>query len=437
MSPEQITGKATAQSDIYAIGCILYEMLSGDALFQADSATGLIYKQINEDPTQQLKSLKSAPQSLRLLLEKMLKKKPEDRFQTCADVITALEAVMSNPDKQTRESSRSPKLVASVIALVTIASVGIFSLMKSANNVKSNNADKLHTPRVQRHLLTRTQLSTEEIVQQSQRLRTSFRARDAAAILKNTLLKRPDIAGDVARKSTILRELAYCYLANGQKDLALETMQTAIDTVPEKGSPVRLSAASELAKLWQQLGKIDKAKQVYRQYTKELEGIPYAQASNLYIYTDYSRLLFDDHKLDEAYFWAKKADHLAAHSVHGWTPTVSDRATINAVDSAWNYYDICKVLGKTAEGQKQLDATLHDLKTTAARDTYTALAIAEYGAAAAQRGFFEQAKAMNDLALKESARLSPPEASMIQSRCQLDLATMKKLMLEGKSRQTK
>jgi len=436
MSPEQITGKATAQSDIYAIGCILYEMLSGDALFQADSATGLIYKQINEDPTQQLKSLKAVPGSLRQLLDKMLRKKPEDRFQSCAEVIAALEAVLSNPNSQTRETSISPKLLGGVAALIIIAGGCIFNLFNNRSAVKpSSGLNGQNTGKAQRHLLIRSQMSLMEGVRQAQILRQGFRGRDAAAILKKAL-QRSDVVEDVPAKNAVLKELAYCYSTNGQNDLAIETMQSAIDALPERGAPLRIGSASELAMLWQKMGKIDKAKQVYKQYIKELDAVPNAQASNLFIYTDYSRLLFEDHKPNEAYVWAKKAVLLAAHCVHGWSPTVSDRATNNGVAAAWNYYDICKAIGKTVEGQKQLDATAHDLKSTAARDAYTAVAITAFGDAAAQHGFYDQAKSMYELALNDSAKLSALEAAPIRSRCNSDLSRMQTLRQNAKTDQT-
>jgi len=240
-------------------------------------------------------------------------------------------------------------------------------------------------------------MSLMEGVRQAQILRQGFRGRDAAAILKKAL-QRSDVVEDVPAKNAVLKELAYCYSTNGQNDLAIETMQSAIDALPERGAPLRIGSASELAMLWQKMGKIDKAKQVYKQYIKELDAVPNAQASNLFIYTDYSRLLFEDHKPNEAYVWAKKAVLLA--------------------------------------GQKQLDATAHDLKSTAARDAYTAVAITAFGDAAAQHGFYDQAKSMYELALNDSAKLSALEAAPIRSRCNSDLSRMQTLRQNAKTDQT-
>ena len=50
LSPEQASGPAGPQSDLYSLGCVLFEMLSGRPPFTADSAVGLAYRQVHDDP---------------------------------------------------------------------------------------------------------------------------------------------------------------------------------------------------------------------------------------------------------------------------------------------------------------------------------------------------------------------------------------------------
>lgn len=88
MSPEQ--GHAAAvdeRSDIYSLGCIVYEMLSGQRPFAADTAMAVIYNHSNAPRP----SLPPEVADYQPLVERMLAPKPEDRFQTMQELITWLD----------------------------------------------------------------------------------------------------------------------------------------------------------------------------------------------------------------------------------------------------------------------------------------------------------------------------------------------------------
>ncbi len=99
MSPEQAGMRSDARTDIYALGCIIFELLTGEHLFDADSSVGVIYKQINEDVQERIATIESKmPQRFFAALSQMLEKDPQMRFQSMSELEEELKAVLKEPD---------------------------------------------------------------------------------------------------------------------------------------------------------------------------------------------------------------------------------------------------------------------------------------------------------------------------------------------------
>ncbi len=96
LSPEQAQGHAVgARSDLYSIGVILYELLTGRVPFNADSAVTVALKQVSETPTPPSRINTKVTSELEAVVLRALAKEPEDRFADADEFIAALQAASS------------------------------------------------------------------------------------------------------------------------------------------------------------------------------------------------------------------------------------------------------------------------------------------------------------------------------------------------------
>ena len=98
ISPEQAKGDETDfTSDIYSVGVMMYEMLSGHLPFDADDVVEVAIKQISDKPQSLQELAPNVPHGLVEITERAMAKRPDNRYASAAEMLNALNAYVENP----------------------------------------------------------------------------------------------------------------------------------------------------------------------------------------------------------------------------------------------------------------------------------------------------------------------------------------------------
>ncbi|HLF73823.1 MAG TPA: protein kinase [Anaerolineales bacterium] len=115
MAPEQASGEAVdGRADIYALGIILFEMLTGKQPYQADTPMGVAIKHITEPVPQILDANPNLPAGMDAIIQKAMAKDRNERFATALDMVNALQAVAQGDVTQVHTGA-APTLKGSVV----------------------------------------------------------------------------------------------------------------------------------------------------------------------------------------------------------------------------------------------------------------------------------------------------------------------------------
>ncbi|RDH75577.1 Stk1 family PASTA domain-containing Ser/Thr kinase [Mycolicibacterium moriokaense] len=119
LSPEQARGeKVDARSDVYSLGCVLYEVLTGEPPFIGDSPVAVAYQHVREDPVPPSQRHAGISPELDAVVLKSLAKNPDNRYQTAAEMRADLIRVHSG------ETPDAPKVFTDAERTSLLASTG-------------------------------------------------------------------------------------------------------------------------------------------------------------------------------------------------------------------------------------------------------------------------------------------------------------------------
>src|SRR5713101_7562928 len=132
MSPEQAAGERQldGRSDLYSLGCVLYEMLAGQPPFTGPTVESVLHQHLTADPAPVTQLRRTVPESMVSVLGRALAKAPADRYATAAQFAAALDAALRLPLGVAPRRSRR-RIVARVLGSAAVGLSVAFLLSRS------------------------------------------------------------------------------------------------------------------------------------------------------------------------------------------------------------------------------------------------------------------------------------------------------------------
>src|SRR5881397_1631284 len=128
MAPEQITnGAITPATDVFSVGCMLYELLSYQRPFEAESVHGVLYQVLTTEPRPLRTVAPSIPAALERVVAKAMNKVPHERYESAGQMLASLQGIRSAlsgaDDEATQPLGRWTPLPRPMLKLITHASM--------------------------------------------------------------------------------------------------------------------------------------------------------------------------------------------------------------------------------------------------------------------------------------------------------------------------
>ncbi len=130
MAPEQLRGHAADhRADIFALGCVLYEMLTGQRPFTGRTVADTSAAVLTEDPAPMSSSDRPIPAALEPVVLRCLEKRPDDRFQSTRDLVFALGAASEASDRSSEHDTGTPRRIGHVLAVLVAVVIALLVVL--------------------------------------------------------------------------------------------------------------------------------------------------------------------------------------------------------------------------------------------------------------------------------------------------------------------
>jgi len=147
MSPEQVDGrKADQRTDIFSLGVVLYELFCARRPFEGDTETAVFYDLVHTPPQPLARYCRNLPEGLERIVFKCLAKKPEERYQSAADLVADLKTlkragdidllpsyIQTSSDKHKKARAKRLKLMGVAAALTLIGAIVVLLFLRNNN----------------------------------------------------------------------------------------------------------------------------------------------------------------------------------------------------------------------------------------------------------------------------------------------------------------
>jgi streptogramin lyase/predicted Ser/Thr protein kinase len=131
VAPEQIAGEpAVPATDVYALGCVLFECLTGRPPFEGGSPMAVLFAHLEEQPPASSERLPGLPTAVDVVLQRALAKRPEERHKAAGELIAEAEQTLGiGGHPRSRALRRSPAMAAVVMMMMLAVAAAIALLV--------------------------------------------------------------------------------------------------------------------------------------------------------------------------------------------------------------------------------------------------------------------------------------------------------------------
>lgn len=251
MSPEQCQGKkADHRSDIYSAGCIFYEMLTGNAPFEADNSIGLLHKHATEEAPSVFENgaSKEVPADIDLVLRKAMAKDADQRYQSMNALKEHIAFFLDKNSDELPEELRKMSASASkskqkslvwifcTIAVLIVLVFGVVAIKMNRERLEKMKSEGLE---VRKQQTRRTRLiyhsKLDQLRATVEKLRAESRVKSAIQHVTNWIDRRSrasyaynESVSDLVMAKLILTDL---YAENLQQDLASQICADTLESL--------------------------------------------------------------------------------------------------------------------------------------------------------------------------------------------------------------